>query len=255
MICVLSFCDSDMPMAVDLSRHIEAMGGVRNHRCLILCPAPVAWRPVEQALHAAFESVELVTYPPRLKGWPDGPNLAFFTAAESVFRKYPKETWLWLESDCVPMHQRWLDSIANEYRFCGKTILGAIENAFGLDGKPAGEHVTGVAVYPGDFITKCPPLRTLVTTTEHYRKSGALPPAFDVYLSPYTLPNVAKTQTIRHYWKSEAFSEAIDGQVYCRFRNPYGASNRVDMDAALIHGCKDASLLNIVQGRLSGLTL
>lgn len=250
MICVFSFCSEDREMAVELARHIECLGGVKSHRCLILCPANVDWREVERLLHSSFSTLEVVTYAPRLKGWPDGPNQAFFAAAEAVFKRFPKECWLWLEADCVPIRQQWLDHIGNEYRFCGKTILGAIENAFDAASKPNGEHVTGVAVYPGDFIAKCAPLRTIITATEHYRKSGALPPAFDVYLAPYTLPNVARTQTIRHYWKSDQFTEAKNGKVYCRFKLPYGASNVVDMDAALIHGCKDMSLLDIVQKRL-----
>lgn len=250
MICAFSFCDSDRDMALELARHIECLGGCRKHRAIIFHPNGVDSRSIEDCLRGVFEAVEVVSYPPRLKGWPDGPNQAFFTAAELMHRKYPKEEWLWFEADCVPTRQSWLDDIAGEHRFCGQPILGALATTFDGSGKVVGEHVTGVAVYPGNLLERCPPLRSIVTTTEHYRKSGGLPPAFDVYLAPYTLPLCAKTQTIRHYWKAFDFAEALDGQIRCKFQQPHGASNVVDMDAALIHGCKDFTLLTITQKRL-----
>lgn len=238
-----------MDMAHELARHIECLGGVKKHRAIIFHPADVQPHDIEACLRQVFDAVDVVSYPPRLKGWPDGPNQAFFTAAELIHRKYPKEEWLWLEADCVPTRQSWLDDIAGEYRFCGQPILGALSATFDGSGRIIGEHVTGVAVYPGDLMARCAPLRSIVTTTEHYRKSGGLPPAFDVYLAPYTLPLCAKTQTIRHYWKAFDFAEE-NGKIRCKFQQPHGASNVVDMGAALIHGCKDFTLLTIVQNSL-----
>lgn len=250
MICVFSFCDSDCDMALEVARHIECLAGVQDFRCMALHPENVDARGIAGYLESAFSSVDDVSYAPLLCGWPDGPNLAFFHAAQAMFKKYPKEPWLWLEADCVPMRSAWLKDIAAEYRFCDKSVLGAVAPSFDALSNRNGEHVTGVAVYPGNFLETCPPLQSLVTTTEQYRRSKSLPPAFDVYLAPYTLPNLARTKTIRHYWKAFDFTEGIGGLIRCKFKAPYGASNIVDMDAAVIHGCKDFSLLTIVQKRL-----
>lgn len=251
MIVCLSFCENDRAMALELARHIECLGGCKKHRCIVFHPKGVESHEIADRLRNSFAEMEVISYPARLHGWPDGPNQAFFEASEAVFHKYPKEEWLWMEADCVPTRKSWLDDISGEYRFCGQPILGALSATFDGHGKIVGEHVTGVAVYPGDFLSKCPPLRSIVTTTEHYRKSGGLPPAFDVYLAAYTVPRCAKTQTIRHYWKAFEFTEAMDGEIRCKYQKPHGVSNLVDMDAALIHGCKDFTLLNLVQRRLS----
>lgn len=249
MICVFSFCNHDRPMALELAKHIECLGGVREHQCLILHPSDTDPREIEDHLKPAFGLTKIVTYPPRLNGWPDGPNQCFYVASKAVQLMTLKEPWLWLEADCVPTGPGWLTEIYNEWRYCSMPILGALCDSF-EGGKVIGKHVTGVAVYPHDLYSKCPPIRSLVNTTEGYRLSGGSPPAFDTYLAPYTVPLCAETKTIRHYWKSRNFKESEDG-TFCEFEIPHGVSNKVDMSAALIHGCKDYTMLDIVQRRLT----
>lgn len=237
-------------MATHLALHIECLRGVAKHDCLLLCPDDVEHPAIHELLLGAFKTCEMVSYPPRLKGWPDGPNLCFAVAAEAVYTRF-KQPWLWLEPDCVPTRSAWLDEIESEYRYCGKPVLGVFENTYGEDGKISGRHVNGVAVYPGDWWKICAPIRSLVGSTEGYRLSGNLPPAFDTLQAPYSVPRCIESQTIRNLWKSYCFYEE-NGVVRCRFKQKYGASEIVDMTAALIHGAKDTSLLDLVQRRLCG---
>lgn len=242
-------------MALELARHIECLGGVQRHWFMVFHPDDVEARDIIEALRSVCSHVSDMLYRETLKGWPDGPNQCFYEAAKTVelLTKGCPETppWLWLEADCVPTRPRWLDDIESEYRYSGKTVLGVLNNTFRLDGKTSGEHVTGVAVYPHDFLSNCPSLRSIVATTEQYRAAGHCPPAFDCYIAPYAVPNCAPSTTIQHFWKSYDFCEGLDGGIYCKFQKPYGASNRVDTQAALIHGAKDFSLLNIIQRTLT----
>lgn len=249
MICAFSFCEHDRLMALELSKHIEVLGGVSRHRCVLLHPFDTDAREIARHLKPAFESVQILTYPPRLNGWPDGPNQCFYVAAKAIEQMAGNEPWLWLEADCVPTRPEWMEQIYAEWKYCGMPILGALCNTFDLAGKVCGKHVTGVAVYPHDFYTKCPPLRTIVESTEQYRQQDAKPPAFDTYIAPYSVPMCGETQAIRHYWKSHSYKEK-NGEVRCSFEIPYGISDLVDMTAAMIHGAKDFSLLDIVQARL-----
>jgi hypothetical protein len=250
MICALSFCQNDRPMALELARHIECLGGVSKHYCHIFHPDDVESGDIFDCLQRAFGRVTGHRYRETLKGWPDGPNQCFLEAARCIELLPGRDPWFWMEADCVPTHSKWLDDIEAEYRYCGKTILGVINKTFDASGKANGEHVTGVAVYPHDFLSQCPPLKSIVNATAEYRRSAHCPPAFDCYIAPYTVHNCAKSHTIKHYWKSYDFVE-YNGQIVCKFRKNYGASNIVDLNAAVIHGAKDFSLLDILQRRLA----
>lgn len=249
MIAALSFCKSDAAMALELVRHIECLRGVDRHRCFIFRPSNVECGEISRLCSDSFSEMRDVPYEERLKGWPDGPNQCFFEAANYISLCGLKQPWLWLEADCVPMRPSWLDAIEDEYYTVGRPILGAFEKSWG-NKEIVGKHVTGVAVYAHDFIHKAPSLKTIIGATQQYRDYGQIPPAFDVYLAPYSVPMCGETKTMRHYWKSHSYGRTERG-VECSFKSQYGASPVVDMDAALIHGCKDYSLLNLVQKRLS----
>lgn len=251
MIVAFSFCDKDRLMAIELAMHIECLGGTQNHRLMLFRPSDVSARGIAEPLKRAFGTIIETPYPPTLKGWPDGPNQAFQVACETIIRlPLPDTPWLWLEADCVPTTPRWLDLIEAAYRAARMPILGVLNTTVDGAGKPVGEHVTGVAVYPKNFLKLCPIVRNLVTMSQEYRRGGGRCPAFDCYIAGYAVKNCAQTKIIRHYWKSHDFTEDQHGNVTCQFQQPYGAELPVDMTAPLLHGAKDFSLLDIVQRRL-----
>lgn len=250
MICVFSFCTHDREMALALAQHIECMGGVEKHDCIALYPDSVDAQKILGHLYKAFLAVQIVTYRETLTGWPDGPNQAFQEACQAIAARSDNEPWLWMEADCVPTSPRWLDIIEREYQWNGMQILGRFEQTFDGQGKVVGKHVSGVAVYPHDLLKTTPLIRTLTKATSAYRNGGGLPPAFDVHISHYTVKNCGESLSIQNYWKSRNFRETARG-VECDFQIPYGVSNVIEMDAALIHGAKDFSLLDIIQKRLT----
>lgn len=250
MICVFSFCASDCDMAIAIAEHIGCMGGVGNYECYLLYPNDVDARDIMAPLEQSFLALHIVTYQPLLNGWPDGPNQAFQEAAQAIYGRSDNQAWLWMEADCVPTSPRWLDIIQTEYEWNGRPILGRFEDTWNGSGKIIGKHVSGVAVYPHDFLKTTPLVRNLTRATKEYRRGTGLPPAFDVVIAPYTVKNCTESMSIQNYWKSHNFREE-NGEVVCDFQVPYGASNVVEMDAALIHGAKDFSLLDIVQDRLT----
>lgn len=236
-------------MALELARHIECLRGVERHRCFLLHPSNVESSDIAKLCAEAFGEMRDIPYEERLKGWPDGPNQCFFEAANYISQLRGNDPWLWMEADCVPMRPPWLDKINSEYYAVARPILGAFENSW-ANGEITGKHVTGVGVYPNDFIHRAPSLKTIIDATIQYRAYNTVPPAFDVYLAPYSVPLCGETTTMRHYWKSHEYRRTSSG-VECAFRAPYGASPVVDMAASLIHGCKDFSLLDLVQEQLS----
>lgn len=248
MTCVFSFCRGDYAMALELAKHIEVMGGVRHHGCLMLCPTSVDGYEVESCLRRAFGQFKALTYKETHKGWPDGPNQCFAVAARAMLT-FSDQPWLWMEADCVPTRPEWLDDIENEHRFCGQPILGVLENTYGGDGEIVGRHVNGVACYPHDWWKICPLMASLETATQGYRQTGNCPPAFDTYQAGYSTPRCAESRMIQNLWKSYGFTEE-NGVVKCCFKQAYGAPSVVDMGAALIHGAKDFSLLTLAQSRL-----
>jgi hypothetical protein len=248
MTSVFSFCKKDFVLARELARHIEAMGGVRKHGVLLIHPDNVDGREIESCLVRCFGRFKSLPYRETLKGWPDGPNQCFAVAARAMM-EFSKEPWLWMEADCVPTRPEWLDEIETEHQYCGQPILGVLENTYGPEGEVVWKHPNGVAVYPHDWWKICPILATMESATDSYRLSGNLPPAFDCYQAPYSTPRCSESRTIKNLWKSFGFTEE-NGRVKCKFQQEYGASSDVDMSAALIHGCKDFSLIDIVQSRL-----
>lgn len=235
-------------MAHELSKHLEALGGVRDHGCLLLHPDNVEGHDIGRSLIRSFGKFKALPYRETLKGWPDGPNQCFAIAARAMLT-FSKEPWLWMEPDCVPTRSEWLDEIEGEYQFCGQPILGCLESTFGPDGEIVGRHPNGVAVYPWDWWKICPLISSMEVATDSYRIGGSSPPAFDCYMAPYSTPRCAESKAIRNLWKSHSFIEE-NGVVKCQFKQSYGASEVVDMGAALVHGCKDYSLLDLVQSRL-----
>jgi hypothetical protein len=120
------------------------------------------------------------------------PNQVFKAALELMESKFPGHPMLWVEADTVPMHKGWYKAIAEEYAACGKKFLG--------DFVEQGEihHMTGNAVYPPDWRTAAPSLADL---------PGVDPRCgWDSKCAHETLPQAARSKTIRQVWRPEVFT-------------------------------------------------
>lgn len=248
---VFSFCKTDREQAARLAAWILKLGSVENHKCIIVHPNDTNTDGMEESLRQAFGSVEKFTYDAQLSGWPAGPNEQHARIAIAMARRPDKSgPWLFMEADCLPTRASWLNEIDTAYRLYGMPMLGALNNTFETaTSRVVGKHVTGVAVYPQDFARRCPLVRNMIETSAEYTRSGHMPPAFDCYYEAYTVPMTYVSPLIQHFWKAQNFREE-DGQIICDFQRPYGATNAVSSEAAMVHGCKDFSLLEILEKRL-----
>lgn len=272
MIAVFSFCASDREQAVHLAQHIEALRGVERHDCLLLHPTDTNARGIMEPLKASFQTLEVMDYAPLFTGWPQGPNQCFQVACGAMLKRDERDGWLWLEADCVPTTPRWLDVLQSEYRYAGRPVMGVLNDSVDTRGTITGQHVTGVAIYPNDFVKLCPTVKDLSRVTECYLRAHERVPAFDCYIAPYAVKNCVQTKLIQHAWKSFDFlehefsqfgripdrSRIDEGRMFnstfslsCRFQQSYSGCRVPDIgEAVLVHGSKDTSLLDIIQKRL-----
>lgn len=256
MTVAFSFHGGDKPQGVALAQWIRRLGGVENHDCLIVHPTTTDADGIEEPLRQAFRYVEVMTYTPQLEGWPQGPNeLHARTAFALALHKKITGPWLFLEADCLPTTSHWLNQIASTHQRSGRPMLGTLNDSIDSEGRMVGRHVIGVAVYPQDFARIVPLVKNIITTSAEYAKEakrtgdpklGA--PPFDCYYGPYTVEMTHVSPLIQHLWCSENYREQ-DGQIVCDFRKPNRYPPVVNPDAVLIHGCKDGSLLQILQAR------
>jgi hypothetical protein len=180
-------------------------------------------------------------------GWPEGPN--FYWGQTVGFLKKVKNSkpWMWMESDCLPIKNNWLDEIEKEYASCGKNFLGSIE--YRTLGYPS--HLSGCAVYPA--------------ATHHFIGNGwrwihksNIP--FDVVFSSKILPFSSHSKKIRNLYRTYDYKLLDSKTIKFDFLTkscPMEQANRIILniekekeldasDVAAIHGCKDDSLFENV---------
>lgn len=241
------FYNGDRDLAKALAEHIRDLGGVENHKCLIVCPDGTDRASIEEPLREAFASVDIHTYRATLEGWPQGPNEMFAEAAMLIDRDPRFGDFLWLESDCAPRVRSWADQIQRAHQAGGMPILGVITNTVHMDTRHiSGRHVVGVAVYPKNFASLVPLVRSVAQTSREYRLANQVPMAFDAYFGPYTASRTCETRLIQHLWRAHSFQE-MGGVI--RAGSVTGPENMVSPEAVLVHGSKDDSLLRIFSRR------
>lgn len=150
MLCVIPFFSGDRHLALQLAQHIERLGGVKHHTCLLVVDKGTMKDGVVEPLQKAFASVEVIyAEPAGAQGtWGNGTtdataaNEMFLTAAIYVQERL-KVPFFWMEPDATPMRSTWLDEIEAEYKSGRKAFMGAYVNI-----PPHEPHMSGVAVYP-----------------------------------------------------------------------------------------------------------
>lgn len=247
MLICFPFFNGDRELARALAEHIRALGGVGAYKCLIVCPEGTDRAGIEEPLREAFASVDIHTYRATLEGWPQGPNEAFAEAAMLIDRDAHFGDFLWLETDCAPRVSSWADQIMRAHQAGGLPLLGVSTDTVHIDTRHvAGRHVVGVAVYPKNFASVVPLVRSVTQMSREYRLQRQVPMAFDAYFGPYTIGRTAETRLIQHLWRAHSFAE-VGGVI--RAGSVTGPENVVSPEAILVHGSKDDSLLRIFSRR------
>lgn len=243
MLVVLPLHNGDRNLAVNLSAHIQRLGGVKNHECLIVCPQRTNLDNIENVLREAFGRLFVLRYPETLHGWPYGPNEAAAIAMiHCAINPELQYHYLMLEPDCVPTTRFWLDMLDMDYRRCGKQILGVrIPTIEIATGRQVGTHTIGVAVYPKNFAQICPLVKSMVAMTAGYKAQGNMPMPWDAYFGPYTARMTADTTLIQHLRRVRNVDQT--GAVMWDCPSLEDALSQVNPQAVLVHGSKHPDFL------------
>jgi len=259
MLLVMPVCSVDLALARELSGWIRDLGPERRHNALLMWSAEVPQEDRDYILENfrnTFGKVNQMQpyFPDYVQGWPDAPNLTFEFTVHYCCVEHPRyaegRPWFFFEADQTPLRAGWLDALEEEYFRAGKSCLGVLEQSWmvrpGEPKVPAGKHLVGTAIYPGNFNM----------ITGKYR--GIRGMAFDVALQDEVVGggHAAHTNLMLHCWLTENFRRDVSGDIVCDTREGrlvgqigYSLNRTVREDAGhvLVHGCKDGSLLRLLR--------
>lgn len=233
MLLVVAFCNKDAELAIaNLEWQEELSAGQKStHTCLLSYEESTARHFVDQA-HAiasrVYASVEVFVYPDApVRTWPQAPNYAWQSTARYIEYKF-RQHWLWLEADAIPLKPGWLEAIDEEYRRCGKPLMGAV-----VKGVVPGNHVNGVAVYPWNV--------SYITTRALLCGNAA----WDCVMAQETMHCRHEcNRLIHHLWgvdkEGNASHNSGEPATFTELQQVY---KWVDLNAVLCHRVKDASLI------------
>lgn len=258
MLITIPFCERDLKQAEFMVGWMDDLGGCRKHNCLLVADSRIPDEDTSRLRRVCklpFKTVTLIKTPYAIKlsktgdsPWPVGPNWAFYSTAMYVAMT-SKEPWLWLEPDCVPLCESWVDKIEAEYQTGQKPFLGPVIETQNKSFKP--QYMNGTAVYPTNA------LKYFHGAMVDFLKGAGH--AFDVAGSAQTVPNCYFTSLIQHGYTDKAginhwgthpnvplvFKEAIEAGDGDNVLTPAS----IQPEAVLFHPCKNSSLIDLLRKR------
>lgn len=221
-----------------LSKRVEVfkrLGGWKNHS-LLFAPVPSCVGEANQAAGELKETCPSVEVRQVLReptgGWPEACNKHFHDTAVVLERMGNTQNWFFLELDCNPVRSGWQDALETAYNAGGKPFCGHVRPTAEVTTPPLkGSHMVGAGMYPANF--------TVVAAAEYKAIPRDLP--FDISLRWIcTRLGMMHTDLIAHRPRSEKYT--LEGSdLVASGHNPV----KID-SAAIIHGCKDDSIANLV---------
>lgn len=229
MIIVFPYCHKDQDQAVRLADWLSEIGPFLDHDLLTVRDVRASVIP---ELARLFRSAkELVISDDVHNSWPQSPNLMFSKAAKYI--EYgPKQPWLWLEPDAIPLRASVFHEIEAEYQRAleaGKFFLGDFVH---LPEPGFKDHCSGVAVYPPQM-------------THHAGDAVmSLEIAWDVTASRQIVPKMFQSELILHRWKHPPFKswEEVEQRIFA-----------VRPKCALFHADKSGSIFPLLRERKNNL--
>ena len=241
LLVVLPYYNGDFELAKKLSEWIVNLGTCKPHSMLLAADDTVPGdkaRELMNILRPVFHETRTMLIPvpaktPEAPRWI--PNEMFLSAARQVKANY-KLPFLWLEADCVPLCEGWLQKIAEAYAACPKRFMGPIVHQEGQMGLPA-DHLTGCSVYPNDAIDLIGPIDSI--------KKGST--AWDIGSAGTVVPKASNTNLIHHFWGNKDLPP-----VFVENRDVDDPPNFVTLDfirkdAVMFHRSKDGNLIKILR--------
>lgn len=237
LLCVIPYCAKDYKQTQALLDWCEELGGCEQHSCLLVADAAIAKDERIVLLTAAkkcFRHASTLPIVAKPVGFP--PNRMFLGAAEHIYQtaKFP---WLWLEPDCIPLKEGWLDALAVEYAASPKRFLGTHVTA-DQPGLPK-VHLAGCAVYPADAFP-------LYNTMERIKTEIV---AWDMEAANAVVPRSHHTALIQQFWGKRDLPPTFVDKKRTDLQYP---ENTLDLtfltkEAVLFHRNKDGTLIRYLR--------
>lgn len=278
MIVVLPYCAADVDLACDLMRWCIELGGCKKYRCLLITdPKSLSgqdsWpdeEKISELLKLArknFKYVQSITTPYRRKkmdgtsAWPVGSNWSFFCTALYI-AMHEKDSWAWIEPDCTPLVEGWLETLEAAYAECGKPFMGAVLptnlpncNPAYMNGSPAIYPPNAMVYFDSAFIDFLRPLpfeQALRDGRQHVLDVAA----FDLAAASQVVPFAHATRLVQHYWGGERQTPPTFKLTKQETDPPHVFTlEALYPEAVVFHRCKDGSLRELLRAKRNESTL
>jgi len=243
-----------------LATLFSKMGPNREHDLYIVtCPAALeAAQIFAKACERLFRSVDIGIVANTVGKTPASRNAMFRDAVYLLEASGNTSAWIWMEN-AYPIEKDWLQTIQEEWN--GKPLdrayLGCIEKTFfratDASGKVIREPVPlfqpestphmRFGVYPADFAKRSVILQSL----------GNIP--FEIELRNEIAPHCHPSKTIKTMWASKNFERTrtgYSGEQSPEFESEIRKNESTSFGtegAAVLHGCRDGSMLMVLTGQ------
>jgi hypothetical protein len=242
MLIVIPVSHVDEHMAGALLDHLASPeDSARQFPALLVLSRTVADPDtLREKAEKAFASVSAVMMETEYAGgWPLAANRMFQFAVRTLARTGNKRFWYWLEADNVPTRRSWLTDLATEYNQNRKPFMGPKEptrmnDRQGNFVRYEGFYINGSAIYPVDF-------HRWSTLWEYASQEP-----WDLYCRWEIFPKAHVSSLMTSRWSSSNY-RLEDGKLFFDSRSSHSNQDPIDPEkVAVIHGCKDSSLLDIL---------
>lgn len=232
LLLALQFFNGDRDQAYRLARLIHKMQSGPSQTADFL----FTWRfdaehdPKMTALMQ--EKFKVHTHKSRMHhaGWPNGSNAIWCDLMLKLSERQGLgyKAVLTFEADCVPLTMDWIERLSAEWDKQQKYAVGHIHPCHG-PGDVSQLHLNGNAMY------SCNPMH-LKEIARHGCPTGW---GHDVLFAKYVQKlGWADTNVIRSFWRSKDFDNER-------------LSALLDQGTAMLHGCKDSSLMDLVESQIA----
>jgi len=223
-VVVFPFYNSDADRMVKLMDWVVELGTPKTHDAMLWFEAQTSPQHVlriADTASRAFNRVFRGSYREQHLGW-NGPWLSAARQMESMHR-----SWLWCESDAVPITPQWLRKLQVRYAQYRKPFMGPVVRDMG--------HMNGTAVYPWNTPQICP-------VTMRTNGGGW---AWDMQMKPEMIHLCHDCGDIfQHAWvETDGAFQPHGGGALPTFPNRQSLS-RLQPSAVIFHRNKDLTLID-----------
>jgi hypothetical protein len=248
MFVILPVTKADSDLAIKLAKWISTLGGGANHNLVVAAThiTKEAGEEVQNILQGTFASTySFIPDQEHELGWPSSANFMFLKTMGHLYSKGVKDPMYWFEADNVPMKTSWLDDLLTEYNLAQKPFMGVLEDTCVYDPETRkllrkdGQHMNGSGIYHPQFVRWSQLFDTIPT--------HATGQPWDIYLRWEMKGRIHNSRQMLNNWKSIEYVRTSDGPIASKAIDPNHPSKYVTDTIAVVHGCKDGSLIDLLE--------